>query len=278
MRRFKPYSAVVEALKASKNLVVEGTEDKETIRRKIPCKPADNRDRERDERSTYIKGFGEEEASTQFDIERFLAQYGQYNSVRLRRDEKSRNFKGSVFVEWADKEIADKFIALDPQPRWKDHPLFILTKIQYMAIKSQDIRDGKIPMKGTNNFNGRPQRGRGFGRGNHGSRRGSDANDWKKRREEDQRNGFSDRRGRRDNRGRGRTRGRGGKPRHQTAGNRMEEQSAPRDDGKPRINMSKEGEKAVKEANGKRSREEDAGADTPPTKKVDAKETGGSAT
>ncbi|KAI1469657.1 uncharacterized protein F4812DRAFT_297629 [Daldinia caldariorum] len=288
MRRFKPYSAVVEALKGSKHLVIEGPEGEETIRRKQAYKPADDRQYQIDERSAYIKGFGEEQSSTQFDIEAFLAQYGEFNSVRLRRaDDETKTFKGSVFVEWANKETLDKFMALEPKPLWKEHTLDIKTKLEYKALKAQEIRDGKIPMKGSNHF-GRPQRGHrggGRGRGSHGNNRGSDANDWKKRRDEDQRNGFKDRRDRRDHRGRGRGRGnnRGrGRDRGDDNGRAKEqERPAPRDDGRPKINTSKESEKMMKDenakrnseaqANGKRARDEDH-TDTPPAKKVDTKE------
>ncbi|KAF3061944.1 La protein like protein [Daldinia childiae] len=290
MRRFKPYSAVIDALKASKHLVVEGSEGEETIRRKHPYKPADDRQYQIDERSAYVKGFGEEQSSTQFDIEAFLAQYGEFNSVRLRRaDDEKKSFKGSVFVEWADKDTLDKFMALEPKPLWKDHALEMKTKLDYKAFKAQEIRAGRIPMKGSNHF-GRSQRGhRGGdrGRGSRGNYRGSDANDWKKRRDEDQRNGFEDRRGRRDHRGRGRGRGnnnRGrGRDRAQNDNSRSKEQDRPvsRDDGRPKINTSKESEKIMKEenaksntdaqANGKRARDGDS-TDTPPAKKVDTKE------
>ncbi|KAI8958477.1 hypothetical protein F5Y11DRAFT_336146 [Daldinia sp. FL1419] len=293
MRRFKPYSAVVDALKASKHLAVEGPEGEETIRRKQAYKPSDDRQYQIDERSAYIKGFGEEQSSTQFDIEAFLAQYGEFNSVRLRRaDDEKRAFKGSVFVEWSDKETLDRFMALDPKPLWKEHVLDIKTKLDYKAEKAQQIRDGVIQPKGSNHF-GRPQRGhRGGGRGR-GSRvhyEGPGANDWKKRRDEDQRKGFEDRRGRRDHRGdhRGRGRGRGnnrgrGRDRNQNDNGRTKEQERPasRDDGRPKINTSKASERIMKEenaksnskaqANGKRARDEDS-TDTPPAKKVDTKE------
>ncbi|KAI0135373.1 hypothetical protein F4814DRAFT_400770 [Daldinia grandis] len=294
MRRFKPHSAVVDALKASKHLVVEGSEGEETIRRKQPYKPADDRQHQIDERSAYIKGFGEEQSSTQFDIEAFLAQYGEFNSVRLRRaEDEKKSFKGSVFVEWADKDTLDKFMALEPKPLWKEHTLDIRTKLEYKAFKAQEIRDGKIPMKGSNHF-GRPQRdhrGGGRGRGSRGNHRGSDADDWKKRRDQDQRNGFEDRRGRRDqrdHRGRGRGRGRGnnrgrGRDRAQNDNGRTKEQERPvsHDDGRPKINTSRESEKIMKEenaksstdaqANGKRARDGDS-TDAPPAKKVDTKE------
>ncbi|KAJ8129633.1 hypothetical protein O1611_g4000 [Lasiodiplodia mahajangana] len=147
MRRFKPYDAVVKALKASTFFVIDGPEGEETIRRKNAVDTEKRNKRE--ERSVYVKGFGDETSSTQFDIEAFFAQYGQFDSVRLRRAEPPEKvFKGSVFVEWSDKETADKFVALKPEPQWKGHPLHIMWKLDYMKQKSEAIREGKINASG----------------------------------------------------------------------------------------------------------------------------------
>lgn len=275
MRRFKPYDAVVKALQASNFLIIEGPEAEETIRRKHAV-DTDKRNK-REERSIYVKGFGDETSSTQFDIEAFFAQYGQFDSVRLRRAEgPEKVFKGSVFVEWSDKETAEKFITQRPEPQWKGHPLHIMWKLDYMKQKSEAIREGKI------NAGGRKY-GRGAHRGRrgqpHGNDRGADKDDWKKRREQDQQNGFSDRRD--NNRGRGRGRGRGNfRGRGGRDNNRNEEAHArPANDGRPKIHVSKEGAKVLEEGkakpgetNGKRAREDDALASEPPVKKVDTKE------
>ncbi|KAH9995359.1 hypothetical protein F4779DRAFT_607623 [Xylariaceae sp. FL0662B] len=291
MRRFKPYSAVVDALKSSYFLVVEGDQGKETVCRKIPYDPSKSKRHQIDECSTYIKGFGEEESSTQFDIEAFLSSYGEFNSVRLRRaDNNERTFKGSVFVEWADKETADKFVALKPEPTWKGFPLMILPKLDYMKQKAEAIRDGKVQMKGSDRSHGgshRGQRGGGRGRGSWGNNRGGDPNDWKKRREQDQKNGFDNHRGR-NHRGRGRGNFRGrGRDRAENGNSRVKEEQLPSDQpdtGRPKIHTSKEGAKIMKEGgeskdnsnaqgNGKRPRDADTATEEPPTKKVDAKET-----
>ncbi|KAI2468786.1 hypothetical protein F4781DRAFT_250955 [Annulohypoxylon bovei var. microspora] len=288
MRRFKPYSAVVDALKTSSRLVLEGPEGEETVHRKEPCEPSDEMTRKIEYRTTYIKGFGEESKSTQFDVEDFLSQFGEINAVRLRRDEKDKEkkpFKGSIFVEWVDEETGKKFYDLDPEPRWKDNPLMIMPKLEYERQSEEEER-----RKGTFQNNGQRQNGHRGGRAgrghreSRGNRQGHDSDNWKKRRDDDQREGFNDRRGRRDHRGRGRGNGRGrGRDRGQNGNDRAnEQQSAPRDDGRPKIHTSKEGQKIVKEeqakrdsevkTNGKRGRDEDSTTDAPPAKKVDAKE------
>jgi lupus La protein len=220
MKRFKPISAVVPALRDSEFLEVTGPEGLEEIKRKYPYDPDAKRPKS-EPRSIYAKGFGDEEPSSQFDIEAFFSPYGPINSVRLRRTD-DKLFKGSVFVEFQDVETAKKFLELDPKPLWKgEHVLKIMPKKQYQDEKVEEIRDGKIRPGPTHNF-----RGRGRGRGDRGGNRDRndrdrggldrrdrdkgdrDPDDWKKRREDDRANGFRDDRNGRDHKG-GRGRGRG---------------------------------------------------------------------
>lgn len=208
MRRFQPYSAVVAALKDSRFLNVTGEEGEEMVSRKVAYDPNTPVSKS-ESRSVYVKGFGDEEPSSQFDIEAFFAQFGSTNAVRLRRTPE-KLFKGSVFVEWSDEETAQKFLALDPQPKWKGkHTLQVMSKTAYLEIKQQEIQDGTIqPSESRGPTRGR---GRGHGRGR-GSRNGQDRgdrdpDDWKKRREDDRANGFKN--DRRNQRGRGRRDDRG---------------------------------------------------------------------
>ncbi|KAL8988901.1 MAG: hypothetical protein Q9177_002092 [Variospora cf. flavescens] len=181
MRHFQPFSAVVDALKESTTLNVVG-DDNDQIQRKTPL-PEGLKDKPMVEvkkvhedqamkQSVYVKGFGEEQPSTQFDIEAFFAEYGPTNSVRLRRAFNNM-FKGSVFVEFDSEESQKKFLELDPKPKWKGQDLLIKSKKQYCDDKIEDIKSGKI----------RPR--------NAEEKRlaGDDDRDWKVRRAEDQRNG-----------------------------------------------------------------------------------------
>jgi lupus La protein len=94
-------------------------------------------------------------------------------------------------------------MAKDPKPKWNgDVELIWKTKRDYVEQKAKDIESGKI-----NPTKSRYQRG--------GRRDGVDSDDWKKRRENDQKDGFKDDRDR-NGRGRGRGgrgRGRGGRGR-----------------------------------------------------------------
>jgi lupus La protein len=224
MRRFHPYSAIVAALKDSKFLNVAGAEGEEVVSRKVaydPNVPVSKTE----SRSVYVKGFGDEEPSSQFDIEAFFAQFGSTNAVRLRRTPE-KLFKGSVFVEWSDEETAQKFLALDPKPKWKGkHTLQIMSKTAYLDLKQQEIQDGTVqPSESWG-----PPRGRGRGRGrgyrnghDRGRDRGDrDPDDWKKRREEDRASGFKD--DRRHHRGRGRRDDRG--PRNNDRNREREEKN-----------------------------------------------------
>lgn len=231
MRRFQPYSAVVSALRNSVFLDVVGPQGEEGVQRKAPYDPATRQSSKVEARSIYAKGFGEEEPSTQFDIETFFVPFGPTRSVRLRRSDQDRLFKGSVFVEFQDEETAQKFMDLEDKPKWKGEDLKYMTKAAYCDMKLKDIQDGKVePKIQTQPYRGRGRGGNrggdrgGRGRGDFKNRRGNkdgdrsggrdredrDPNDWKKRREDDRANGFKDdRRGGRGNRnGRG---GRGGR-------------------------------------------------------------------
>lgn len=181
MRHFQPFSAIVDALKGSTTLNVVGDEN-DHIQRKTPL-PEGLKDKPMGEvkkvfedeamkRSVYVKGFGEEEPSTQFDIEAFFAEYGPTNSVRLRRAF-NKSFKSSVFVEFDSEETQKKFLQLDPKPKWKGQDLIIKSKKQYCDDKVEDIKAGRIKPRTVE------------------ERRlqASDDRDWKVRRAEDQRNG-----------------------------------------------------------------------------------------
>ncbi|KIV83888.1 hypothetical protein PV11_05875 [Exophiala sideris] len=217
MRHFQPLEAIVEALRESNFL--ELTEDDTCIRRKEPLPENLNDGPDPDAirvfedrampRSVYVKGFGEEVPSTQFDIEAFFAPYGPTNAVRLRRTDQ-KLFKSSVFVEFETEELANAFLELDPKPKYKGNDLQIMSKKEYCEKKVDDIKAGKVRPNNRREQGRRDDRGGRDGRDGKRKRDGGDDRDWRTRREEDQKRGFRDdnKRGHRDRDSRG---GRGGR-------------------------------------------------------------------
>ncbi|KAI9824407.1 MAG: hypothetical protein M1832_001942 [Thelocarpon impressellum] len=204
MRHFQPYEAVVAALRDS--TVLEVTED-EGVKRKVPIEQAAlGKSIEEGQRwvedkamgrSIYAKGFGAETPTTQLDIESFFEPYGPTNAIRLRRTAHGV-FKGSVFVEFGDEATKEKFMAIEAKPKWKDTTeLMWLTKKAYVDGKAADIAAGRI--KPGQRWAERKKNSSG------------DPDDWKKRRDEDQKRGSRDGNGRGRGGRRGGGRGRGGR-------------------------------------------------------------------
>jgi lupus La protein len=298
MHRFQPWSAVVAALKDSEFLIMEGEEGKETLRRKTAYVSHPEGMKNRTKKSVYIKGFGEETPTTQFDIENWAGKFGKIDRVKLRREGAYQRgpFKGSVFVEFQTEEIAKAFVALDPAPTWEGKGLKIMMKADYIdekntAIAKGEIEPSKVPHRSFFEGKEKNPRGGARGRGGRGGHNG-DSNDWKKRRDNDQKNGF---RGGRGGRGRGRGgRGRSGRDDrngrdNRNGGDQKKDGAAPKSTNKyvsrpqvvkllanPRHSVTQPMIQATNangkpETNSKRTREDDAPAAAPPTKKVDTK-------
>lgn len=137
MTKFRPLEDVVAALKESEKLEV--SEDNELVRRKQRLQePKKEHRADAMARSIYVKGFGDEEEASQEDIEKFFETYGPVKQVRMRRDD-AKKFKGSVFVEFTSLEDAEKFIALDPKPKFNDKDLDpIMKKQEYVEMKAKE--------------------------------------------------------------------------------------------------------------------------------------------
>ncbi|KAK9492564.1 hypothetical protein V1508DRAFT_418328 [Lipomyces doorenjongii] len=142
MRRFQPLDAIVSALCQSEELL-EVSDDRAKVRRRIPLKqPAPEEKASAFMSSVYVKGFGKETPTSQFDIESFFEGFGfGVRQVRLRRDAEKK-FKGSVFVEFASVDEAEKFIARDPKPKWDDTELEVMSKKVYVDMKANEGKTG----------------------------------------------------------------------------------------------------------------------------------------
>jgi len=97
------------------------------------------------QRSVYAKGFGKEEPGLQQELEAFFEQYGRVNAVRMRRVDGKKEFKGSVFVEFADVTGVEAFLSVEPKPSWKGEELLTMSKGAYcdMKIKEKGLT-GKV--------------------------------------------------------------------------------------------------------------------------------------
>jgi lupus La protein len=212
MRRFRPYSAVVSALRESKDLIVLDDGDyngagKEAVQRKEPIAvPTEAGDEDRPpsttelfrrleaqsgnklETSVYVKNFGNADDAGQIALEQFFRPYGSV-MVRKRRHEEDGSWKGSVFVEFDSEESQKQFLALDPAPKFNDNELTIMGKKEYSLMKCEEKgiapdfdNDNKGRSNGHHSRNDRDRdggrgRGRGRGRGNRGRGRGGHGRD-----------------------------------------------------------------------------------------------------
>ncbi|KAK9475992.1 hypothetical protein V1514DRAFT_338271 [Lipomyces japonicus] len=140
MRQFQPLQAIVTALRQSKELL-EVNEQGTKVRRQSPLiEPAPQDKQAAFLRTIYAKGFdgANETESTQTEIERFFESFGfEIRQVRLRRDNEKK-FKGSVFVEFANVDDANKFLSLDDKPKYNDVELETSTKKAYVDKKAEE--------------------------------------------------------------------------------------------------------------------------------------------
>ncbi|KAF9318452.1 hypothetical protein BG003_011183 [Podila horticola] len=132
MREFTDKDLIVEALRESPELL-QVSEDGLTVRRKSAVVPT----KDHFQRSIYAKGFGEETPSLQLELEEYFSQYGDIKQVRMRRNNETSAFKGSVFVEYATLDEANKVASSKLQ--YKDQDLLVMSKQAYCEMKAKEL-------------------------------------------------------------------------------------------------------------------------------------------
>ncbi|CAN6618030.1 la protein homolog [Trichomonascus vanleenenianus] len=189
MRKFRPISAIVDALRQSKELL-EVSEDGECVKRRLPLVEPKKEERiNAFNRSVYAKGFPDETDSLQEEIEKFFETWGEVKQVRMRRTE-DKKFKNSVFVEFAELEDANSFLAADPKPKYGETELLTMSKKAYVDMKAEEhgftiTAKGKRPSKRFNAFDKQSHdkkpfnKRRGNFNNNNGKRRRFDRNEEK---------------------------------------------------------------------------------------------------
>ncbi|KAF9092914.1 hypothetical protein BGX29_010247, partial [Mortierella sp. GBA35] len=137
MRDFKDMALIVEALRESKSLL-EVSADGEKVRRKIALLPSNDYF----QRSVYAKGFGEETPSLQMELEQFFGGLGDVKQVRLRRKGDTNEFKGSVFVEYATLDEANKISSSKLQYNGQD--LLVMSNVIEVQVRDADKDAAKV--------------------------------------------------------------------------------------------------------------------------------------
>ena len=93
-------------------------------------------------KSVYVKGFPA--TATLDDLLSFFkadATFGKnVEAVRMRRFPKSKDFKGSVFVEFASESAAQAFLA-NPVKSYQEQPLTVMSKLAYFESKNSKAKN-----------------------------------------------------------------------------------------------------------------------------------------
>lgn len=134
--------AICKALQKSTAGLMEVNEDMTKIRR-CPSKPLPDNTKERKDdinsRSVYVKGFPED--ITLDTLMEFFEQHGKIDTILMRRNRPDKNFKGSVFVTFSNKEEEDIFLGKDV--KYNDTELIKMTKEEYFKKKTEEEKERK---------------------------------------------------------------------------------------------------------------------------------------
>ncbi|KAL4447785.1 hypothetical protein ABPG75_005004 [Micractinium tetrahymenae] len=123
---------VADALEGSSSLAL--SEDRKRVRRAAALKEADEVAREVDERSLYASPFPFD--ATLDALSDFFRQHGSVQCVRMRRHLQSKDFKGSVFVEFSSVEEAEK--VRGKELVYEGAPLAMEPKLDYIKRKQEE--------------------------------------------------------------------------------------------------------------------------------------------
>ncbi|KAL4442520.1 hypothetical protein ABPG77_005104 [Micractinium sp. CCAP 211/92] len=123
---------VADALEGSSSLALSA--DRKRVRRAAALKEADEVAREVDERSLYASPFPFD--ATLDALSDFFRQHGSVQCVRMRRHLQSKDFKGSVFVEFSSVEEAQKVRGMELV--YEGAPLTLEPKLEFIKRKGEE--------------------------------------------------------------------------------------------------------------------------------------------
>ena len=140
MKKLSEELDVIRTALSQESQVIELNEEKTHVHRKTSLPES----RETLARAVYVSGFPLDASLD--DLQEFFAQHSQLvEAIRFRRTLKEREFKGSVFVEFASAEEALRFAGLDLQ--YREKPLTIKTKMSYFAQKNEEATSKRSQSK-----------------------------------------------------------------------------------------------------------------------------------
>merc|ERR1719462_335777 len=141
----KESDAILNALKKSGDTLIEVDLENKKIRRnpEMPL-PESEDDETKKLKTVYVKGF-EKTNTTLGDLLGFFGKYDNVIHVNRRtwvdRKDDSRNFKGSVFVTFKDKESAETFMALESVKNPEGEELIKKWQAEYFDEKAKEMEE-----------------------------------------------------------------------------------------------------------------------------------------
>eukprot|EP00951_Prasinocladus_malaysianus_P019411 scaffold156765_cov51-Prasinocladus_malaysianus.AAC.2 len=139
-----------EALQSAASLVV--SDDGKRVRRKEPLGNVEEAIAAQDARSVHVGPFPYD--ATLDELTSFMKQHGEVLSVRMRRHTESKDFRGSIFVEFDSVETAKKVASMDLT--YAEAPLKVMGKPEFKeeVIEKRHKRTNSPYNTGSNRENG----------------------------------------------------------------------------------------------------------------------------
>lgn len=127
---------VKRALRGAESAVFETDEEGGMIRRRKPMPEA----QDSMAKAAYVKGFPV--TCSLDDLLAFFKSHGKaVEAIRMRRFPKSKDFKGSIFVEFASESDQQAFLADAPKSYDQEHQLTVMSKMAYFESKNSNAKN-----------------------------------------------------------------------------------------------------------------------------------------
>lgn len=130
-------SSIIDALKKCESTIIELDEDKKQIRRKNPVPNIEEYQKDLDSRTVHLSGFPTD--YTFSSLHQWCSQYGEIESLSMRKFFKTKEFKGSILVSFKSKSDTDKLMELEVL-KCKDRELRKENMEQYHKRKDEMLQ------------------------------------------------------------------------------------------------------------------------------------------